>query len=79
MSVENDDLKGNRHRKGKQSCCHTEPRSSSNQQQDFELAMRGVGKEIWADQGGDLFIESLRCDRSNEHAPRRKSGSKTKG
>lgn len=36
---------------------------------DFVLQMRGLGKEIWSDMGGDAFVEGLRADWPDDSPP----------
>jgi hypothetical protein len=43
----------------KEYCAQPSPRSAT-PSRDFVLEMRGVGKEIWSDGGGDAVVESLR-------------------
>jgi hypothetical protein len=43
--------------------------SPASYEQDFVLQMRGVGEEIWADQGGDEFVESLRRNWGADQEP----------
>jgi hypothetical protein len=52
--------------------CSRPAAGSASYQQDFVLGMRGVGEEIWADQGGDRFVEGLRRNWGPEQEPRSK-------
>jgi len=40
--------------------------------------MRGVGKEIWADIGGDVFVADLRAGWFSAHPPRQRKLTKTR-
>jgi hypothetical protein len=65
MSDERETLKPGKSPPGdKDSVRPAAPRTSN--AQDFVLAMRGVGEEIWADQGGDRFVESLSSNWGSE-------------
>ena len=47
-------------------CSHT---ARPNGDLDFVLQMRGLGKEIWSDMGGDAFVEGLRVGWPDDSTP----------